>query len=375
MKNSISTLEIKNFKSIKHLKTDCKRVNVFIGKPNVGKSNILEAISILGTHYSTNESLFLSEFVRYEDLTNIFYDEDLQNSIKIIADETIAVVKYISHRNDIEIVIGKEVFIDQIEDSKKDGKDLNKVFSKFSEIMINPHFFGFPGGFQNDFTTPLFDIISVKGERKYKDTIISYPHHSSVKKYTYEGINKIDSKFQRYLLPANGRNLFTIIDHDTELRKEIANLFLEYGLQFVADKKNSKFEIQKNIDGYIIKYPYSSMADTFLRLIFYYATIDSNKDSVLVLEEPEVHSFPPYTADLAQRIIESEENQFFITTHSPYLLQSFISGLDAKQLNVFITYYENYETKIRKLTDEELRTASDFSVDLFYNLDNFVPNA
>ncbi|RLF84116.1 hypothetical protein DRN48_06315, partial [Thermococci archaeon] len=43
----IKTLTIKNFKSIKSLKLDCKRVNVFIGKPNVGKSNILEAIGIL----------------------------------------------------------------------------------------------------------------------------------------------------------------------------------------------------------------------------------------------------------------------------------------------------------------------------------------
>ncbi len=42
----INKLEIKNFKSIKHLELDCKRVNIFIGKPNVGKSNILEALGI-----------------------------------------------------------------------------------------------------------------------------------------------------------------------------------------------------------------------------------------------------------------------------------------------------------------------------------------
>ena len=43
----IKNLEIKNFKSIKHLKLDCKRINLFIGEPNTGKSNILETLGIL----------------------------------------------------------------------------------------------------------------------------------------------------------------------------------------------------------------------------------------------------------------------------------------------------------------------------------------
>ena len=58
----IKNIEIKNFKSIRHAKIeDCKRVNVFIGYPNVGKSNILEALSL----YSINENNFnFCDFVR-----------------------------------------------------------------------------------------------------------------------------------------------------------------------------------------------------------------------------------------------------------------------------------------------------------------------
>ena len=47
MRHFIKTLDIKNFKSIKHLQLDCKRVNVLIGKPNVGKSNFLEALGVM----------------------------------------------------------------------------------------------------------------------------------------------------------------------------------------------------------------------------------------------------------------------------------------------------------------------------------------
>ena len=57
MSNSINTLEIKNFKSIKDLKLDCKQVNLFIGEPNVGKSNILEALALLGGGYRDRKSV------------------------------------------------------------------------------------------------------------------------------------------------------------------------------------------------------------------------------------------------------------------------------------------------------------------------------
>ncbi len=33
----IREVEIENFKSIKNLKLECKRVNIFIGEPNTGK--------------------------------------------------------------------------------------------------------------------------------------------------------------------------------------------------------------------------------------------------------------------------------------------------------------------------------------------------
>ena len=43
----IEEIKIKNFKSIKDLTLNCNKINVFIGKPNVGKSNVLEAIGLL----------------------------------------------------------------------------------------------------------------------------------------------------------------------------------------------------------------------------------------------------------------------------------------------------------------------------------------
>ena len=58
--NFLNWVDIKNFKSIKDLHLNCKRVNVFIGKPNVGKSNILEGLGLLGA--SIDDDKFLKNF-------------------------------------------------------------------------------------------------------------------------------------------------------------------------------------------------------------------------------------------------------------------------------------------------------------------------
>jgi AAA15 family ATPase/GTPase len=43
----ITKLFIKNFKSVKEAELECSKINVFIGEPNTGKSNILETIALL----------------------------------------------------------------------------------------------------------------------------------------------------------------------------------------------------------------------------------------------------------------------------------------------------------------------------------------
>src|SRR5271156_5569623 len=83
MNNQITELEINNFKSIKHIKMDCKRINVIIGRPNVGKSNILEALALYNAPYGDSNKKMLSDYIRYEKLSNLFFDLERKNPITI----------------------------------------------------------------------------------------------------------------------------------------------------------------------------------------------------------------------------------------------------------------------------------------------------
>jgi AAA15 family ATPase/GTPase len=358
MENFIHRLEIKNFKSIKHLKTDCKRVNVFIGKPNVGKSNILEAISLLGFDHTKLSETPLRNIIRYEEICNLFYDDDLQNRVEI---HTNLFSAGMVERNDYAGTIF--LFFDS-------SVGLKEIFSlpEISTSNLDQHFRKARG---SELLTHGQVEIKMDGTQM-NNRVSSDAFKNPIRKYHFSQIINPDDQFTRYLKPPFGPNLFTIVDQNKPLRNEIAEIFQEYGLQFVAYKKGRKFEIEKKVDAYVYRYPYSSIADTFQRLVFYYAVIDSNKGSILILEEPEVHSFPPYTKQLADRIIASKGNQFFLTTHSPYMLQNLVSDLDFQELGVYITYYENYQTKIKALSQADLKRVLDFGIDLYFNLDQFI---
>ena len=137
------------------------------------------------------------------------------------------------------------------------------------------------------------------------------------------------------------------------------------------DTVENKLDVQKKVGSRVYKIPYSLAADTLQRIIFHLAAIESNTDSILLFEEPEAHSFPPYVAMLAENIVENKDNQYFIATHSPYLLQPFVEQCDPSEIAFFLCNYENYETVAKRLSDEEVGELMSIGMDLFYNMKAF----
>ncbi|RKY40336.1 MAG: hypothetical protein DRP81_09515 [Candidatus Omnitrophota bacterium] len=112
--------------------------------------------------------------------------------------------------------------------------------------------------------------------------------------------------------------------------------------------------------------------------MFYLAAIETNKDSVIVFEEPEAHAFPYYTKYLAERIaLDDNNNQYFISTHNPYFLLPIIEKTPKDQVGIFITYFEDYQTRVKSLSEEDIKEIMDMEImdmkiDVFFNIERFL---
>ena len=334
MSNHIENLEITNFKSIRHQKIDgCKRINVFIGYPNVGKSAILEAISSL--------SYLQEDFNKdFNKLCRIKFSNELFFNGLIREPATIRI-----------------------------NSDIKLTFQYVSEqaIKLKIQSIAFPNEMP-------FREITFSDGRLVSGSQTQQKNELNIRKYLFQN-NFNDFKTNGLVLESpDGKNLVDIIQFNKELRKEVIDLFKANGLKLNIDQGTNSIKGFKQLDDeLVVTIPFYQMAETLQRLIFHKAAILSNTDTVLLFEEPEAHMFPPYIKKFTSDIIfdQGRGNQYFISTHSPFVLNDFME--DAREdLAVYLVGMKNGETIIKRLSDEELNEVYQFGVDLFFNIESYL---
>ncbi len=318
----VTEVEIENFKSIKHLKLECRRINVFIGEPNTGKSNILEAV--VGLPSVAYYKIFgdVKRFIRFESYSNIFYDNNLEDPIRIK-------FKEFNGNLDFEIEINYK------------GK--NYYWSVKPDFVAQHTLFS-----SND----KFNEIS-----------------KQFKFYRFVPLEKFERRESEFLLPPNGSNFPSVYITHKRLKEIFGEILQRYGLKLMREPEANKIKVVKEAEFDLIAYPYQTLSDTLKRLMFYISAILTNKNSIIAMEEPEAHAFPFYTKYLAELIALDDNNQYFITTHNPYFLLTLVEKTPKKDLAVYITYYDDYQTKVKKLSEKKLQEVLDLGLSTFFNLD------
>ncbi|MHA1449289.1 MAG: AAA family ATPase [Candidatus Hodarchaeales archaeon] len=319
----ITNLEITNFKSIKNVKLKCNQFNLLIGEPNTGKSNILEVLGLISCW--SNGSSKLSNLIRMQNMSNLFYDELIDCDIKI-------------QINDIRLNL---VFKDN------NFSLVHEESGSFRSFLYNGEY---RGGSSNQDERPIIELSKKLKSYKYKELA------------TFKGENL------NFLTPPHGNNLFTLVYSNKRYREIMREFIKDFGYQLVLRPQEKTFEIQKQEKDIIISYPYETTSDTLKTIIFYLFAIFSNQNSIIVFEEPEAHAFPYYTKFLAEKIAIDQSNQYFLVTHNPYFLSSIIEKAPKEKINVYVTYLEDFQTKLKLLNKNKLSEILDFELDPFFNI-------
>jgi len=314
----ISSMVIRNFKSIKNLNLNCKRVNVFIGEPNSGKSNILEVIGLL-SHLCYGKRL--RDFVSFETMRDLFYDKVLDFPIEIRFDDQTVMIEF------------------------KDGKFKCRLGNRL-----------------------IFDYDYYAGGSHIPES----SKFSTFKFYRFTKQSAFPDQRSEFLIPPYGENLLAVIITRKKLRASIKEIFDAFGYKVVFKPEEGKMEIQKELEDIIFSLSYPLVSETLQRIIFFLAATDSNTNSVLAFEEPEAHAFPHYTKYLAERIALDKKNQYFISTHNPYFLLPIIEKTPREELAVFLTFLKNYQTEVQTLTEKRMQKLLKMNFDLFFGLDELL---
>ena len=328
----IKKLSVKNFKSIKELDIDCRKINLFIGEPNSGKSNILETLGLLSWHGHGNAPL--KEYVRFQSADNLFYDNSTDGPAEVM------IIKMEPGQKDIVVRMEME-------------------FREDEKFYLNM-------GFGRTVLDYSGEVSSAKN--------FPTPQVQFLKYYTFERQNDFQERKSSFLMPPHGSNMFTVVMGSKKLRSSMARFFNDFGFKLVLRPQARTFESQKQIEDEDIDvafgYPYVSLSDTLQRMVFYTIAMESNENCTLVFEEPESHAFPDDTHRLGKKIAFDKTNQYFIATHDPYLFLAILEKAPKEDVNVFITYVRDYQTKVKCLDDEEKSKIMVY--DPFANLDKFI---
>jgi hypothetical protein len=335
----ITSLSIERFKSIRSLSIDCRKVNVFIGAPDTGKTNLLEALYLL-SRLGWNQPLDGSLRIRPEmGFDALFYRQ--------FFDQPLVIRMVLSPPLPANYQFQDLVFSAAIRDG---GQRLS--------LSLEPGGLGrFVVNFGKERQIPVLDWL-----RFYSYT------QSEHWQYSAGG-----HRGSVLVTVPHGANLLYIARHTGgvyEFLKEIVG-GLSWRVKF--DQGQRTFRLSEVRADEIVDYNLDLLSDSLKRLFFYGAILKTSENAVLVLDEPDVFAFPPYPKTLGEMIGADTSNQFFLTTHNPYFLAGLTAKTRIEDLAIFVCHRDaEGATSATMLSPEAVARVIELGASVFFNLDDFV---
>ena len=326
----IESLVIEKFRGINSFEiNDIKQFNLFIGLNDTCKSNILEAIWV----------------------------------VKCLVDDTRLISKILSRRVKRSVFNPRELWY-------------NYLHQVTPSISMNIKGISIHVEFKTDFTFETFDLKfrTKKGHRIFKVN----PYFQKIGE---EGKNLEDILDEQIIKILRNMRFFDasilLLDDPVELERECAKaLSTQFKDEYDPRVKRpvltpyargqSRHALERNdgIQIYVDDVGDGHRASHFLLLL-----AETLKNTILLVEEPELHQHPSAIERLMSRLCEickQNDLQLFVTTHSPEVFK-FFSRLENAQ--IFHTFFdEGRQVKIEQADKDSLNVLADIGWDLGYAL-------
>lgn len=341
----IEKLQIKNFRSFKNKGNeiiDLGQLNIFTGKNNVGKTNVLRALNLFFNPELYNSSIDMNAIKQItgggtKDPVIIvhFIDDELE--------------KEKNNKYYIKLDLNKEQYSSTSDHPKlADSKKIkNYLQNKFNCIYLSTT--------DQDLSSQAYSLIN--------DMILQYfkKKHQVIRKT----IDDFEKNYRKLLSTFKGQ----ISSIESDLNDQF-KLFRENGISItpklsiqentkITDFLLSNMDLQLDDDyAQIINAKGAGVQRTSVILLTFFLLneISQNKNNVVLLDEPEAFLYPLLTTGLKESIkkMVSQENsnsQIFVTTHS----REFLKEINNRQFRFYnITQEKEIQEFKRSKNDKDI---------------------
>lgn len=398
-------IEIINYRSIESLTFDIEEINgsytySLLGVNESGKSSFLKAITLVNgeaddfsfphDYNDDNKSVIIKLFYTCDEITNKNLQQYLIKMFsfpkeiieKILVKEVEIYTEYLPNANKSYNYFENITFeTDLFKDYKYSGKQISKIVKEDSDdfITLDLNKF-FKENLEHYFWDFIHDIVFWKSSPEFLllDEIDLNTFAEKPKKISIPLLNcfilsgfqasTIAKEISKLTSPAKIHSLQSILSD--KITKHIRLIWPEHPISISFQINNNKISLLIEDDG--IKYKpktTNQRSDGFKQFISFLLTISVEShneelaNTILLIDEPELHLHPPAQINLLKELVKitsnNKNNVLFFATHSNYLIDK-----DVLDRNFKVKKENNSYTKITRI-EKKSCTYAEVNCDIF----------
>ena len=324
-----SQLKIEQYKNLPQIDIPLKSINIIIGKAGTGKTNLLEAVAMLGMRYLYPDPAVWHRMVRFSQPLDWFPNLKADNVIKIqLAKGVMSRNLTVSYQEETNTGIMELFMFDKFDDIRT-----TLFVSPFegNKFKVNPR-----NLLENDELCPIrpycFDTTRYSNRILFADL---------------------------FLEPPLGRNLARLVAPDEPLHEIFQNMLSVTGHRAVFEYGSGQIRLARvyDIEQLYGSIPYQSVSESWQKYFFLYAALVSNQKAFILLDNPASGIHSEHIDKFAQHLSENDQNQYLFSTKNPVLVKSLLRKNGEANVNIIACHRKTdpYTAYAQVVPEDQLR--------------------